>query len=160
VRPTPLVPVLVLLASAGCASTSRPHPPTPQPALADGSVADATAAAADTRVASGALAGRRVLAVQTGSASYYSDALAGRPTASGEPYDPRQLVAAHREYPFGTILRVTSLASGRSVEVRVVDRGPFAYGRVLDLSRRAAEELDMIEAGHVEVRIEVLWFGG
>lgn len=100
-----------------------------------------------------------VLEVQTGSASFYANSLAGRRTASGVPYRPRELVAAHRQLPFGTVLRVTSLTNDRSVEVRVVDRGPFAKGRVLDLSRRAAEELDMIRRGHMPVKIEVLSYG-
>jgi rare lipoprotein A len=101
-----------------------------------------------------------VLEVITGVASYYSDVLAGRPTASGEPYDPGSLIAAHRHLPFGTLLRVTNPANGRSVEVRVVDRGPFREDRVLDLSRSAAEALDMISEGVTAVRIEVLSYGG
>ncbi len=91
-----------------------------------------------------------------GSASWYSDALAGRRTASGEPYDPTELIAAHRALPFGTRLRVTNLANDRSVEVRVVDRGPFVEGRMLDLSRSAAEKIGIIRAGHARVRVEVL----
>lgn len=94
-----------------------------------------------------------------GGASWYSDALAGRPTASGEPYDPTELIAAHRALPFGTRLRVTNLANGRDVEVRVVDRGPFIAGRDVDLSRRAAEQIGIIRAGHGRVRIEVLEYG-
>lgn len=101
----------------------------------------------------------RPIEVLEGSASYYADALTGRRTASGERYDPRALIAAHRSLPFGTVLRVTNLENDRTVEVRVVDRGPFARGRVLDLSRRAAERIDMIRAGHVRVRIEVLEYG-
>lgn len=96
------------------------------------------------------------LLVLEGSASWYSDALAGRRTASGEPYDPTELIAAHRALPFGTRLRVTNLANDRSVEVRVIDRGPFVAGRMLDLSRSAAERIGMIRAGHAPVRVEVL----
>jgi len=96
-------------------------------------------------------------AVQEGHASYYSDGLAGKPTASGEPYDPGALTAAHRTLPFGTRIRVTRLDNGRSVVVRVNDRGPFGRrDRILDLSRAAAERLRMIRAGVVPVRIEVL----
>jgi rare lipoprotein A len=102
---------------------------------------------------------REALDVRTGTASYYAASLAGRRTASGERYDPRALVAAHRHLPFGTVLRVTNPANDRSVEVRVIDRGPFTRGRVLDLSRRAAEELGMIRRGHAAVRIEVLSYG-
>ncbi len=92
-----------------------------------------------------------------GPVSYYSDALAGRPTASGEPYTPTELTAAHRRLPFGTRVRVTRLDTGASVIVRVNDRGPFGRrGRVLDLSRAAAEQLEMIERGVVDARVEVL----
>jgi rare lipoprotein A len=98
-----------------------------------------------------------VLAVIEGKASYYSDALAGRSTASGEPYDPTAFTAAHRSLAFGTMLRVTRTDNARSVVVRINDRGPFgASERILDLSRRAAEQLDMIAAGVVPVRAEVL----
>jgi len=93
----------------------------------------------------------------TGRASYYSDSLAGNPTASGEPYDPRALTAASRDLPFGTRVRVTRVDTGATVEVRVNDRGPFRdESRILDLSRAAAERLDMIRAGVVEIRAEVL----
>ena len=100
------------------------------------------------------------LLVLEGSASWYSDALAGRRTASGEPYDPAELIAAHRALPFGTRLRVTNLENERSVEVRVIDRGPFIAGRILDLSRSAAEEIGIVRAGHGRVRVEVLEYGG
>lgn len=118
--------------------------------------AEAGALAADDRSGHAAEA---VLETQVGSASYYANMLAGRPTASGIPYDPSAAVAAHQELPFGTRLRVHNLANGRVVEVEVVDRGPFAKGRILDLSRSAAEELDFIRAGHTRVRIEVLEYG-
>lgn len=96
-------------------------------------------------------------AVQEGQASYYSDALAGNSTASGEPYDPAALTAAHRTLPFGTRVRVTRLDKDLSVEVRINDRGPFGRrGRIIDLSRAAAERLEMIRAGVVRVRVEVL----
>jgi rare lipoprotein A len=103
---------------------------------------------------------REVLEVLTGMASYYANSLAGRRTASGERYDPQQFVAAHRSLPFGTILRVTNPANGNSVEVRVIDRGPFTRGRVLDVSRSAAEALGMIRRGIAPVQIEVLSRGG
>ncbi|MGH7481379.1 MAG: septal ring lytic transglycosylase RlpA family protein [Longimicrobiales bacterium] len=100
-----------------------------------------------------------ILATVTGSASYYANSLTGRPTASGERYDPTELVAAHRAYPFGTRLRVTNLRNDSSVEVRVIDRGPFVRGRILDLSREAAERLGFIRRGLAEVRVEVLEWG-
>lgn len=95
--------------------------------------------------------------VMTGRASYYADSLAGRPTASGEPYDPTELTAAHRDLPFGTRVRVTRVDTGATVEVRINDRGPFRdRSRILDLSRAAAERLDMVRAGVIEIRAEVL----
>lgn len=96
--------------------------------------------------------------VQEGFASYYANSLAGNRTANGERYDPRQLTAAHRKLPFGTRLRVTRTdVSSPVVCVTVNDRGPYAgRRRVLDLSRRGAEAIDMIADGVVPVRIEIL----
>jgi rare lipoprotein A len=95
--------------------------------------------------------------VLRGDASYYASFFNGRMTSNGERYDPRKLTAANRTLPFGTRLRVTRLDTGRSVEVRVNDRGPFGKRRrILDLSRAAAEQLDMIRAGHAEVEAVVL----
>jgi rare lipoprotein A (peptidoglycan hydrolase) len=88
-----------------------------------------------------------------GVASYYS--YPGR-TANGERYDPSQLTAAHRTLPFGTKLQVTNLNSGRSVVVRVNDRGPFIHGRVVDVSYAAARELNLLHSGTAKVRVEVL----
>ena len=98
--------------------------------------------------------GRGVL--QEGRASYYSDAFAGRRTASGERYDPERMTAAHQTLPLGTWIRVTRVDDGRSVEVRVNDRCGCGGGRIVDLSRHAARRLDMLHAGVVPVRIEVL----
>lgn len=98
---------------------------------------------------------------ETGLAVYYSDKFQGRKTASGEIFDQRKLTAAHRELPFGTVVRVTNLENRRSVQVRVNDRGPFGSGRrIIDLTREAAERLDMIAAGVVEVRVEVVRLPG
>lgn len=95
-----------------------------------------------------------------GLASWYSDSLAGRPTASGAPYDPGALTAAHRSLPFGTRLLVERADTGASVEVRVTDRGPFGDARrVVDLSRAAATALSMLRAGVVPVRVVVLELG-
>jgi rare lipoprotein A len=92
-----------------------------------------------------------------GEASYYANSLRGHPTASGEPYDPGKLTAANRTLPLGTRLRVKRLDNGKTVEVRVNDRGPFGHRqRILDLSRAAAKQLDMLGAGVVEVEAEVL----
>jgi rare lipoprotein A len=76
-------------------------------------------------------------------------------TASGEQFNPHELTAAHRTLPFGTRLRVTNVATGQSVTVRVNDRGPFIPGRVVDLSHSAANELGMIERGITKVKLEV-----
>jgi rare lipoprotein A len=93
--------------------------------------------------------------VETGLASYYARGLHGRRTASGERYDRHQLTCAHRTHPFGTLLRVTDLESGRSVVVKVTDRGPFAEGRVVDLSWAAARALGIVERGLARVAVEI-----
>ncbi|MFQ3789751.1 septal ring lytic transglycosylase RlpA family protein [Halomonas sp. A29] len=90
---------------------------------------------------------------EQGQASFYADRYHGRRTASGEAHDRNSLTAAHRNLPFGTRVRVTRLDNGRETVVRVNDRGPFVRGRVIDLSRRAAEELDMVGQGVVNVRL-------
>lgn len=94
-----------------------------------------------------------------GRASYYADRYHGRSTASGEPYDKNALTAAHKTLPFGTVVRVTRVDNRKSVVVKINDRGPFTPGRVIDLSRFAAEELDMIQRGVVDVEVEVLGWG-
>lgn len=137
----------------GGVAVSGPGDPSLGP---DGAAHLLDAARAHSPAAAETAPARVVLETLVGSASYYANSLAGRRTASGERYDPREMVAAHRTLPFGSLLRVTNEANGRSVQVRVVDRGPFARGRVLDLSRRAAEELDFIRQGHTRVTIEVL----
>lgn len=91
-----------------------------------------------------------------GLASYYSNRFAGRTTANGESYEPNALTAAHRSLPFGTRVRVTNVTSGDSVVVRINDRGPFVDGRVIDLSRAAAEQIDLIDAGVAPVELEIV----
>jgi rare lipoprotein A len=91
-----------------------------------------------------------------GLASWYGAWHHGRLTAAGEVYDMRHLTAAHRRLPFGTWLLVTRVDDGRSVVVRVTDRGPYVPGRVIDLSRGAAKVLGMLEEGVVRVRVVVL----
>ncbi len=93
---------------------------------------------------------------EEGEASWYGPGFHGRQTASGEVYDMEAMTAAHRELPFGSRVRVINLDNGRETLVRVNDRGPFARGRVLDLSRAAAREIDMLGSGTARVRIEVL----
>jgi len=93
---------------------------------------------------------------EVGLASYYHDRFQGRKTANGERFDQNAYSAAHRTLPFGTEVRVTRVDTGRSVVVTINDRGPFKRGRVLDLSRQAARELDIIEQGLGRVKVEVL----
>ena len=134
---------VLCVAATGCASASRgpsgvagsrapatPAPPTPAPPSATG--------------------------VQTGRASWYGDVHQGKKTASGEIYDMHTLTAAHRTLPFGTRVRVTNIDNGRSVVVRVNDRGPFAHGRLIDVSHAAARELGVLGAGLFTVRLEIL----
>jgi rare lipoprotein A len=91
-----------------------------------------------------------------GKASYYADSLAGNPTASGEPYDPSALTAAHRTLEFGTKIKVTYPKTGKSVIVEINDRGPYVDDRIIDLSRAAAEAIGLIDDGVGTVTLEVL----
>ena len=88
-----------------------------------------------------------------GVASYYGESLRGERTANGERFDPDRLTAAHRTLSFGTCLRVENLENGRSVRVRVNDRGPFVGGRIVDLSKAGARALDMLQRGVARVRL-------
>jgi rare lipoprotein A len=93
---------------------------------------------------------------QSGLASFYGHELAGNRTASGERFNPAGYTAAHRQLPFGTRLKVTNLANGRSVVVRINDRGPHVRGRIIDVSLAAARSLGMVGRGLAQVRIERL----
>jgi rare lipoprotein A len=93
---------------------------------------------------------------ETGSASYYGAKHQGKRTASGERFDINSLTAAHRSLPFGTRLLVTNLGNDKSVEVRVNDRGPHTRGRLIDLSRQAAQQLGMLGTGVAQVRVQAL----
>lgn len=90
-----------------------------------------------------------------GIASFYGEEFRGRVTANGERYDPTKLTAAHLRYPFGTRVRVKNLDNGKSVVVRINDRGPFKAGRIIDLSARAARELGLLADGTTKVLITV-----
>ncbi len=127
--------------AAGCASTVRPARHAPH------------------AVAHTAPAAAKVGAVEEGLASWYGEPYHGRPTASGPRYDMWAMTAAHRTLPFGTVVRVTNLDSHRQAEVTINDRGPFVAGRILDLSRRAAEALGAIGPGVIPVRLEVRRLG-
>ncbi len=91
-----------------------------------------------------------------GLASFYHEKFQGRRTASGEPLDQQALTAAHRSYPFGTWVRVENLENGKTVDVRINDRGPFISGRIIDLTRRAAKNIGMLQQGVAKVRLSVL----
>ncbi len=87
------------------------------------------------------------LAQSDGKASYYSNSLHGRKMSNGERYDRNAFTCAHKTLPFGTRLKVTNPQNGKEVEVRVTDRGPYAHGRIIDLSYAAVRELGMIASG-------------
>jgi rare lipoprotein A len=94
--------------------------------------------------------------VEVGVASWYGDPYHGRTTASGEVYDMEAMTAAHQTLPFGTVLSVWNLDNGLVTTVRVNDRGPFWQNRIVDLSRHAARELDMIGPGTARVRLTIV----
>ena len=94
--------------------------------------------------------------IGSGMASYYGDELAGNRTASGERFDPDELTAAHRTLAFGSRVRVTNMANGKSVVVRINDRGPFSRGRVIDVSHAAAREIGMHRSGTARVKLALL----
>src|SRR5499427_8682182 len=104
-----------------------------------------------------------ILDKQLGVATFYASYFDGRPTASGQIFDGDKAIAAHRSYPFGTVVRVTSLDNRRSVNVVIMDRGPFGRnqreGAIIDLSRSAAEKLGIISRGQARVKLEVLHWG-
>jgi rare lipoprotein A len=103
--------------------------------------------------------GRTPVLTVEGIASYYAHDFHGRQTANGEVYDMYALTAAHKSFPFDTVLRVQNLSNDKSVVVRINDRGPFVEGRIIDLSLAAARTIDMIQSGTTQVRIEVLQWG-
>lgn len=92
--------------------------------------------------------------VQSGEASWYAEKFQGRQTANGERFDPGALTAAHRTLPLGSYVRVRSLATGKSVVVRINDRGPYVKGRIIDLSYAAAKTLGLTDARSMQVQIE------
>jgi rare lipoprotein A len=151
------VTILFLLVAASCAhaqeGTKGFHPPIP-----DTRASSATAASSPSSpevLAQGASAPSDEH--QVGLATWYGSELAGHKTASGERFDPGGMTAAHRKLPLGTWVDVRRVDTGRSVRVRINDRGPFGDARkVIDLSRRAAEQLDMIKEGAVKVEVRVV----
>ncbi|KZN16518.1 MULTISPECIES: septal ring lytic transglycosylase RlpA family protein [Pseudomonas] len=92
----------------------------------------------------------------TGVASYYGAKHHGKRTASGERFNQHGLTAAHRQLPFGTRVKITNLNNDRSCVVRINDRGPYSRGRLIDVSREAAEQLGMLRSGTAKVRVQAL----
>ena len=90
---------------------------------------------------------------ETGKGSYYADKFQGRKTANGETFRQNKRTAAHKTLPFGTKVKVKNLSNGRTIKVRINDRGPFVAGRIIDLSKKAAKKLDMVQAGVTNVEI-------
>lgn len=91
--------------------------------------------------------------VEVGKASYYADKFKGRKTANGEIFRQWKKTAAHRTLPFGTVVTVKNLSNGQKVKVRINDRGPFVKGRMIDLSKKAAKKIGMVDAGVADVEI-------
>ena len=126
---------LALMAAACAPPTPTTPPPPAAPALYDA---------------------RGLTPFQGGKATYYHDSLAGNPTASGEPYDPRGMTAAHRSLPFGSVVDVVR-RDGRWVRVRINDRGPYGRGRIIDLSRTAAAQVGVDRAGVADVTLYLVY---
>ncbi len=153
-----LVPLVVAGLLAGCATAPNDMSSLPPTSTAPAAAADAPAKATTTagrdrhpELARAALP--QTVLLEVGEASWYGEAFAGRPTASGEPFDPEALTAAHPELPFGTEVTVVNLDNGRHVEVVINDRGPFIADRIIDLSEAAARLLGFLRDGIAQVRI-------
>lgn len=133
--------VLIILFFYGCSSTSR------YSGSNDNSESNIRYKSSD------------VLETETGTASFYANEFNGKKTANGEIYDMNGFTAAHPSYPFNTVVKVTNLDNGKSIEVRINDRMPNFKGRIIDLSLAAARKIEMITAGIQEVKLEVLRWG-
>jgi rare lipoprotein A len=126
-------------------------------------IATSARAGGGAREGSAAARATKVKRVQTGYATFLAKSFHGDESASGEIFDRRKMVAAHRSLPFGSRVRVTNLENGRTVDVRIIDRGPYGQdyreGTIIDLSRAAATRLAMLEDGQVRVKVHVLEVG-
>jgi rare lipoprotein A len=145
--------VAALMVSAPAQAIDAPSPRLQSLQAAVASVIDEAPASVETKVQAVQQAFEEI---GRGEASYYGRELEGNRTASGERFHAAGLTAAHRTLPLGTKLRVTNLANGRSVIVRVNDRGPFVRSRLLDVSLGAAREIGMVARGSAQVRLEVV----
>jgi len=144
----PLLFVMIGLALAGCA-TQVPSPGPSQPPV----VPQAPSAAAQPSPPPQPSTAERFF-TQTGLASFYGAAHQGKTTADGNSFDQNGFTAAHRTLPFGTVVRVTNRSNGRTVNVKITDRGPHIGGRIIDLSSAAAHALDMEQSGVTRVSVE------
>jgi len=91
---------------------------------------------------------------ENGKASYYGNEFNGKKTASGETFNKNKLTAAHKTLPFGTVVTVKNISNGKTVKVTITDRGPYAKGRIIDLSEKAASEIGMIDQGVAQVQLK------
>ena len=153
------VTIALVALSAGCAHKKKVAMAVPGPPAAG-------SASAAPPVTTGGATARRVTpspgpppevgSTETGVASWYGHPYHGRRAADGEIYDMETLVAAHRTLPFNTWVRVYDLDNGKTVDVRIIDRGPFIDGRIIDLSHAAAQSIEMVGPGIANVRVEIL----
>ena len=116
----------------------------------------ASAATGSSAPAAEPAASEKAERAEVGEASWYGVPYHGRTTASGETFNMNAMTAAHKTLPFGTKVKVTNMTNGRAVQVVINDRGPFVPGRIIDLSRAAADKIGMIKSGVAKVRVEVL----
>lgn len=149
-----------VVAAAFLLGACRPEPAAapvaPAPSATTTAVATTTAAPPPAPTAPPAPTGAANGALEKGVASWYGDRLKGHKTASGERFDPTQMTAAHRTLPIGTWVEVTRPGTGLSVRVRINDRGPMSPRFIIDLSRGAAEKLNMVRMGVAEVEVRVI----
>lgn len=134
---------------------AAPRAPAKVPAPAAAIPPDSAPLAVPPDTEANLLAGETPREFEQGKASWYGPRFNGRRTASGERYNMNELTAAHKTLPFGTVVRVRSLVNGKEVDVRITDRGPFSRGRVIDLSRAAAEAIGMLGLGVKDVMLLV-----
>jgi rare lipoprotein A len=155
-RPSLVLVLSALILLAGCGEKKRVAtrvPPPPPPVTSETA---ATRPTTPVPASDDIYVGRTPILVETGMASWYGPPYHNRKAATGEIYDMHQLTAAHKTLPLNSIVRVTNVANGKSVVVRINDRGPFIGTRIIDLSYAAAHEIETWRAGVAKVRVEVL----
>jgi rare lipoprotein A len=151
-----LVCALTFLAGCGHKPMQVSVPPAPSVVQQSGEESSAAKPPATSGVAGEVPPDAKPLLVETGIASWYGAPYHNRRGSNGEIYDMHAMTAAHRTLPLGSIVRVTCIENGSSAVVRITDRGPFIEGRVIDLSRAAAEKVGLVQKGTAKVRLEVL----